>query len=65
MTGDEPVEMRGRVPANAVVVPGTREKQFPAGGYQLQCALIIGRRSASTDRKTSLNDALRVFEVQV
>ena len=64
VTGAEPVEMRGRVPANSVVVPGTRAKEFPAGAYQLQCALIIGRRSASTDRKTSLNEALRVFEVQ-
>ncbi|MGD2051611.1 MAG: 2,3,4,5-tetrahydropyridine-2,6-dicarboxylate N-succinyltransferase [Acidimicrobiia bacterium] len=65
VTGDEPVEMRGRVPANAVVVPGTRPKEFPAGKYDLSCALIIGRRSASTDRKTSLNEALRVFGVQV
>jgi 2,3,4,5-tetrahydropyridine-2-carboxylate N-succinyltransferase len=65
VTGSEPVEMRGRVPANAVVVPGTRPKDFPAGTYQLQCALIIGRRSASTDRKTSLNDAVRDFGVQV
>ena len=65
VTGDEPVEMRGRVPANSVVVPGTRAKEFAAGSYQLQCALIIGKRSPSTDRKTSLNDALRVFEVQV
>lgn len=65
VTGDEPVEMRGRVPANSVVVPGTRPKEFPAGTYDLQCALIIGRRSASTDRKTSLTEALRVFGVQV
>ncbi len=65
VTGDEPVEMRGRVPAHAVVVPGTRPKDFPAGRYDLSCALIIGRRSASTDRKTSLNEALRVFGVQV
>jgi 2,3,4,5-tetrahydropyridine-2-carboxylate N-succinyltransferase len=65
VTGDEPVELRGRVPAGAVVVPGTRPKAFPAGTYDLQCALIIGRRSASTDRKTSLNEALRVFEVPV
>lgn len=65
VTGSEPVEMRGRVPGGAVVVPGTRPKQFPAGQYDLQCALIIGRRSASTDQKTSLNEALRVFEVQV
>lgn len=65
VTGPEPVEMRGRVPANSVVVPGTRPKEFPAGTYQLQCALIIGRRSESTDRKTSLNEAVRDFGVQV
>jgi 2,3,4,5-tetrahydropyridine-2-carboxylate N-succinyltransferase len=65
VTGYEPVEMRGIVPANSVVVPGTRPKDFPAGMYDLQCALIIGRRTPSTDRKTSLNDALRTFEVQV
>ncbi len=65
VTGPEPVETRGRVPANAVVVPGTRPKAFPAGTYDLQCALIIGSRSESTDRKTSLNDALRTFEVPV
>jgi 2,3,4,5-tetrahydropyridine-2-carboxylate N-succinyltransferase len=65
VTGPEPVEYRGIVPANSVVVPGTRPKVFPAGTYDLQCALIIGKRTASTDEKTSLNDALRVFEVQV
>ncbi len=65
ITGDEPVEYRGRVPAGSIVVPGTRPKQFPSGSYDLQCALIIGRRSSSTDRKTSLNEALRVFEVPV
>ena len=65
ITGDEPVEYRGRVPAGAIVVPGTRPKQFPSGSYDLQCALIIGRRSESTDRKTSLNEALRIFEVPV
>ncbi len=65
VTGEEPVETRGRVPANSVVVPGTRPKDFAAGSYHLQCALIIGKRKESTDRKTSLNDALRVFEVQV
>jgi len=63
--GDEPVERRGSVPANAVVVPGTRPKEFPAGQYHLQCALIIGERTDSTDQKTSLNDALRTFEVPV
>jgi 2,3,4,5-tetrahydropyridine-2-carboxylate N-succinyltransferase len=64
VTGPEPVEHRGRVPANSVVIPGTRPKQFPAGTYELQCALIVGQRTASTDRKTSLNEALRVFGVQ-
>jgi 2,3,4,5-tetrahydropyridine-2-carboxylate N-succinyltransferase len=52
------------VPANSVVIPGTRPKVFPAGTYELQCALIVGKRSESTDRKTSLNEALRVFGVQ-
>jgi 2,3,4,5-tetrahydropyridine-2-carboxylate N-succinyltransferase len=65
VTGDEPAEYRGVVPANAVVIPGTRPKEFPAGTYDVPCALIIGRRSERTDRKTSLNDALRVFEVPV
>lgn len=65
ITGDEPVEYRGRVPARSIVVPGTRPKAFPSGSYDLQCALIIGQRSASTDKKTSLNDALRIFEVPV
>jgi len=65
VTGYEPVEMRGIVPANSVVIPGTRPKDFPAGMFDLQCALIIGQRTPSTDRKTSLNDALRTFEVQI
>jgi 2,3,4,5-tetrahydropyridine-2-carboxylate N-succinyltransferase len=65
ITGEEPIEYRGRVPARSIVVPGTRPKEFPSGSYDLQCALIIGRRSSSTDRKTSLNEALRVFEVPV
>lgn len=65
VTGSDPVEHRGRVPARSVVVPGTRPKEFPAGSYDLQCALVIGERSESTDRKTSLNEALRVFEVPV
>jgi 2,3,4,5-tetrahydropyridine-2-carboxylate N-succinyltransferase len=65
VTGPEPIEMRGVVPPNSVVIPGTRPKRFPAGTYDLQCALIIGTRSASTDEKTALNDALRTFEVQV
>ena len=65
VTGDKPVEVRGRVPANAVVVPGARPKEFPAGTYHLQAPLLIGYRSKSTDRKTSLNDALRTFAVDV
>jgi 2,3,4,5-tetrahydropyridine-2,6-dicarboxylate N-succinyltransferase len=63
VTGDEPVEHRGYVPANAVVVPGTRPKEFPAGTYNLSCALIIGWRSDQTDLKTSLNDVLREYEI--
>jgi 2,3,4,5-tetrahydropyridine-2-carboxylate N-succinyltransferase len=59
VTGDEPVEHRGYVPPRAIVVPGTRPKDFPAGTYNLSCALIIGTRSESTDLKTSLNDVLR------
>jgi 2,3,4,5-tetrahydropyridine-2-carboxylate N-succinyltransferase len=65
VTGPEPVEHVGRIPARSVVIPGTRAKEFPAGTYQLPAALIIGHRSESTDEKTSLNDALRVFEVPV
>jgi 2,3,4,5-tetrahydropyridine-2,6-dicarboxylate N-succinyltransferase len=63
VTGDEPVEHRGFVPPRSVVVPGTRPKEFPAGTYQLACALIIGRRDESTDLKVSLNDALREYGV--
>jgi 2,3,4,5-tetrahydropyridine-2-carboxylate N-succinyltransferase len=63
--GAEPVETRGVVPPRAVVVPGTRAKSFPAGDYQLPAALIIGERKASTDRKTSLNAALREHGVSV
>jgi 2,3,4,5-tetrahydropyridine-2-carboxylate N-succinyltransferase len=63
--GREPVESRGRVPARAVVIPGSRPKKFPAGEFGVPCALIIGERSPSTDRKTSLNDALRTFGVPV
>jgi 2,3,4,5-tetrahydropyridine-2-carboxylate N-succinyltransferase len=59
VTGAEPVEHRGYVPPRSIVVPGTRPKDFPAGTYHLACALIIGKRSASTDLRTSLNDALR------
>jgi 2,3,4,5-tetrahydropyridine-2,6-dicarboxylate N-succinyltransferase len=63
VTGSEPIEHRGYVPANAVVVPGTRPKDFPAGTYNLNCALIIGWRSEQTDLKTSLNDVLREYEI--
>jgi 2,3,4,5-tetrahydropyridine-2-carboxylate N-succinyltransferase len=63
VTGPEPVEVRGRVPAHAVVIPGMRPKAFPAGEYQIPCALIIGRRQESTDRKTSLNAVLREFGI--
>jgi 2,3,4,5-tetrahydropyridine-2-carboxylate N-succinyltransferase len=59
VTGPEPVEHRGSVPPRAVVVPGTRPRQFPAGTFHLACALIIGWRSESTDLRVSLNDALR------
>ena len=62
VTGPKEVVMKGRVPANSVVIPGTRSKDFPAGAYGVPCALIIGKRSAQTDRKTSLNAALRRIE---
>ena len=65
VTGPEPVETRGRVPPRSVVVPGTREKGFPAGTYHLPAALVIGRRTESTDLKVSLNDALRSYGVAV
>ncbi len=63
VTGPTPVEYRGYVPPRSVVVPGTRPKEFPAGTYDLSCALIIGHRTESTDLKTSLNDALREFGI--
>jgi 2,3,4,5-tetrahydropyridine-2-carboxylate N-succinyltransferase len=63
--GPRAVETRGRVPARAVVIPGTRPRDFPAGSFGTPCALIIGERSASTDRKTSLNQALREYGVPV
>jgi len=65
VTGPEPITHRGRVPARSVVVPGTRTKEFPAGNFQIACALIIGRRKDSTDQRTSLNQALRDFDVPV
>lgn len=65
VTGDKPVEMRGRVPSGSVVIPGSYTKEFPAGNYQVPCALIIGQRKPSTDKKTSLNEALRTYDVAV
>jgi 2,3,4,5-tetrahydropyridine-2-carboxylate N-succinyltransferase len=65
VSGPEPVEHRGRIPARSVVIPGTRLKKFPAGEYGVPCALIIGQRKESTDKKTSLNAALRDHGVSV
>lgn len=65
VSGSQPVEYKGVVPARSVVIPGTYPKQFPAGEYHVNCALIIGQRKPSTDLKTSLNDALRDFNVAV
>ena len=65
VSGSEPIETKGRVPARSVVIPGSYVKTFPAGEYNVSCALIIGKRKASTDLKTSLNDALRDFNVAV
>lgn len=65
VTGNEPVEIRGYVPERSVVIPGSYEKEFPAGKYNVPCALIIGKRKASTDLKTSLNEALREHNVAV
>ena len=65
VSGAEPKEYKGVVPARSVVIPGSYTKHFPAGDYQVSCALIIGKRKESTDKKTSLNDALRDFGVSV
>ena len=65
VTGETPVEMKGRVPARSVVIPGSYTKKFPAGEFQVPCALIIGKRKESTDKKTSLNNALRENNVSV
>lgn len=65
VTGNEPKEIKGYVPERSVVIPGSYTKQFPAGEFQVPCALIIGQRKASTDLKTSLNDALREHNVAV
>jgi 2,3,4,5-tetrahydropyridine-2-carboxylate N-succinyltransferase len=65
VTGPEETILTGRIPARSVVIPGTRAKRYPAGEYQIPCALIIGQRKASTDRKTSLNQVLREFALAV
>jgi len=65
VTGDEPVETKGVIPARSVVIPGSYTKKFPAGEFNVPCALIIGKRKESTDKKTSLNDALREHNVAV
>ena len=65
VTGDTPVEMKGIVPARSVVIPGSYTKKFAAGEYNVPCALIIGKRKESTNKKTSLNDALREYDVAV
>jgi 2,3,4,5-tetrahydropyridine-2-carboxylate N-succinyltransferase len=65
VTGEEPITYKGRVPERSVVIPGTYTKQFPAGEYQVACALIIGKRKESTDKKVSLNNALRDHNVAV
>ncbi|MCB9223025.1 MAG: 2,3,4,5-tetrahydropyridine-2,6-dicarboxylate N-succinyltransferase [Crocinitomicaceae bacterium] len=65
VTGSTPIEMKGFVPERSVVIPGSYTKKFPAGEYQVPCALIIGKRKESTDKKTSLNDALRENDVAV
>ncbi|PKP44150.1 MAG: 2,3,4,5-tetrahydropyridine-2,6-dicarboxylate N-succinyltransferase [Bacteroidetes bacterium HGW-Bacteroidetes-13] len=65
VTGEKPVEMKGCVPARSVVIPGSYTKSFAAGDFQVPCALIIGKRKPSTDLKTSLNNALREYDVAV
>ncbi|MDU8886112.1 2,3,4,5-tetrahydropyridine-2,6-dicarboxylate N-succinyltransferase [Yeosuana sp. MJ-SS3] len=65
VTGGEPIEMKGIVPARSVVIPGSYTKEFPAGKFNVPCALIIGKRKESTDKKTSLNNALREYDVAV
>jgi 2,3,4,5-tetrahydropyridine-2-carboxylate N-succinyltransferase len=65
VSGNEPIEYKGLVPARSVVIPGSYPKKFPAGEYNVNCALIIGKRKPSTDLKTSLNDALRDFNIAV
>jgi 2,3,4,5-tetrahydropyridine-2-carboxylate N-succinyltransferase len=65
VSGEESVEYKGIIPSRSVVIPGCYAKSFPAGTYQVSCALIIGKRKASTDMKTSLNEALREYNISV
>ncbi|MBT8393377.1 MAG: 2,3,4,5-tetrahydropyridine-2,6-dicarboxylate N-succinyltransferase [Bacteroidia bacterium] len=65
VTGEQPIEMKGSVPPRSVVIPGSYTKEFAAGNYNVPCALIIGKRKESTNKKTSLNDALREYDVAV
>ena len=65
VSGDSPIEYKGIVPSRSVVIPGTYKKEFTAGNYGVNCALIIGKRKDSTDKKTSLNNALRDYNVAV
>lgn len=65
VTGNEPLEIKGYIPENSVVIPGSYTKEFPAGNFNVPCALIIGKRKESTNKKTSLNDALREYGVSV
>lgn len=65
VSSSEPIEYKGYIPARSVVIPGSYTKHFPAGDYQVPCALIIGKRKESTDKKTSLNNALRDFDVSI
>lgn len=65
VTSNNPLVLKSRVPARSVVIPGSYTKEFPAGKYQVPCALIIGKRKESTDKKTSLNDALRTYDIAV
>lgn len=65
VSGEKPIEYKGIIPSRSVVIPGSYTKKFPAGEYQVSCALIIGKRKESTDKKTSLNEALREYDVAV
>jgi 2,3,4,5-tetrahydropyridine-2-carboxylate N-succinyltransferase len=65
VSGEQPIELKGEIPERSVVIPGTHPKEFPAGTYQVRCALIIGKRKASTDKKVSLNQVLRDYNINV